>query len=224
MGPENTSSVRAALQPSALRAALTLRRPVFGNPWDSEVDMFACYAAVSVIDPLLLWCGGELMSSIFGFGSRWPLGVFLAAALVGAAGFMTIVGRERTSLSVDVLAITAWVLLGVVVAPVLGLALPRGGSNRQLRGLAAGQPPLRSSLRSLGNCVSAYRELASDMELAGPVLRPERAPTDLLSVARGRLPTERVATDHRFGCDALGSFPTRDLTRSPLARTSPTSG
>jgi hypothetical protein len=128
MGPENTSSVRAALQPSALRAALTLRRPVFGNPWDSEVDMFACYAAVSVIDPLLLWCGGELMSSIFGFGSRWPLGVCLAAALVGAAGFMTIVGRERTSLSVDVLAITAWVLLGVVVAPVLGLALPRGGA------------------------------------------------------------------------------------------------
>jgi hypothetical protein len=128
MGPENTSSVRAALQPSALRAALTLRRPVFGNPWDSEVDMFACYAAVSVIDPLLLWCGGELMSSIFGFGSRWPLGVFLAAALVGAAGFMTIVGRERTSLSVDVLAITAWVLLGVVVAPVLGLALPSGAA------------------------------------------------------------------------------------------------
>jgi hypothetical protein len=41
---------------------------------------------------------------------------------VGAAGFMTIVGRERTSLSVDELAITAWFLLGLVVAPILGLA------------------------------------------------------------------------------------------------------
>jgi hypothetical protein len=122
--PENTSSVRAALKPSALRAALIPRRPVFGNPWDSTVDMFACYVAVSFIDPLLLWCGGELMSSIFGFGSRWPLGVFLAAALVGAAGFMTIVGRERTRLSVDVLAITVWLVLGLVVSPVLGLALP----------------------------------------------------------------------------------------------------
>jgi hypothetical protein len=86
--------------------------------------MFACYAAVSVIDPLLLWSGGELTSAIFGFGSRWPLGVFLAAALVGAAGFMTITGRERTSLSVDVLAITAWVVLGLIVAPIIGLALP----------------------------------------------------------------------------------------------------
>jgi hypothetical protein len=128
MGPENPSSVREALQPSALRAALIPRRPVFRNPWDSEGDMFACYAAVSVIDPVLLWGGGELMSSIFGFDSRWPLGVFLAAALVGAAGFVTIAGRERTSLSVDVLAITAWLVLGVVVAPVLGLALPSGAA------------------------------------------------------------------------------------------------
>ena len=48
MGPENTSPVRAALQPSALRAALIPHRPVFGNPWDSEEDIFACYAAVSV--------------------------------------------------------------------------------------------------------------------------------------------------------------------------------
>jgi hypothetical protein len=126
MEPETTSSVREALQPSALRAALVPRRPVFGNPWDSEGDMFACYAAVSFIDPLLLWGGGELMSSIFGFDSRWPLGVFLAAALVGAAGFITITGRERTNLSVDVLAIAAWLLLGLVVAPVLGLALPSG--------------------------------------------------------------------------------------------------
>jgi hypothetical protein len=90
--------------------------------------MFACFVAVSFIDPLLLWCGGKLMGSIFGFGSRWPLGVFIAAALVGAAGFMTIVGRERTSLSVDVLAIAAWLLLGLVVAPILGLAPPTGAA------------------------------------------------------------------------------------------------
>jgi hypothetical protein len=88
--------------------------------------MFACYAAVSVVDPLLLWGGGELTSAIFGFDSRWPLGVFLAAALVGAAGFITITGRERTSISVDILAITGWVLLGLVVAPVIGLGLPSG--------------------------------------------------------------------------------------------------
>lgn len=90
--------------------------------------MFACYVAVSFIDPLLLWCGGELMSSIFGFGSRWPLGLFLTAALVGAAGFMTIVGRERTRLAVDVLFIAAWLVLGLVVAPVLGLGLPAGAA------------------------------------------------------------------------------------------------
>jgi hypothetical protein len=36
------------------------------------------------------------------------------------------VGRERTRLSVDVLAITAWLLLGLVVAPILGLALTAG--------------------------------------------------------------------------------------------------
>jgi hypothetical protein len=34
------------------------------------------------------------------------------------------VGRERTSLAVDVLAIGAWVVLGLVVAPILGLAPP----------------------------------------------------------------------------------------------------
>jgi hypothetical protein len=128
MGPEDTSPVRAALEPSALRAALIPRRPVFGNPWDSEGDIFACYLAVSVVDPLLLWVGGELMSGIFGFDSRWPLGVFMVAALVGAAGFITITGRERTSLSVDILAIGVWVVLGVVVAPILGLALPSGAA------------------------------------------------------------------------------------------------
>jgi hypothetical protein len=121
---QSTSPLRAALEPSALRAALVPRRPVFGNPWGSELEMFFCFLAVSVIDPLLLWCGGELMSSIFGFGSHWRLGVFMAAALVGAAGFITIEGRERTNLSVDVLAISAWLLLGLVIAPVLGLALP----------------------------------------------------------------------------------------------------
>jgi hypothetical protein len=52
----------------------------------------------------------------------------MAAALVGAAGFMTIVGRERTSLSVDVLAIGAWLVLGLIIAPILGLDLPVGAA------------------------------------------------------------------------------------------------
>ncbi|MBV9714543.1 MAG: hypothetical protein JOZ64_04125, partial [Solirubrobacterales bacterium] len=124
--PQHPSSLRAALSPSALREAAVLRRPAFGNPWDSTEDMFACLAAVSVFDPLLLWCGGELMGAIFGFSSHWPIGVFLVAAVVGAAGFITIVGRERTRLSVDVLAIAGWVVLGLVVAPVVGLAPPAG--------------------------------------------------------------------------------------------------
>jgi hypothetical protein len=125
-GAQNPRSVRDVLAPSALREALVPRRPVFGDPWDSTEDIFACYVAVSFLNPLLLWCGGKLMSAIFGFSSHWRLGVFMAAALVGAAGFMTIVGRERTSLTVDVLAITAWVVLGLVVAPILGLAPPAG--------------------------------------------------------------------------------------------------
>lgn len=120
---DNQSSVRGALQRSALREALIPRRPVFANPWDSTEDMFACYVAVTLIDPLLLWCGGKLMGAIFGFSSHWPLGVFMVAALVGAAGFITIVGRERTSLSVDFLAVGAWIVLGLVVAPIIGLAL-----------------------------------------------------------------------------------------------------
>jgi hypothetical protein len=97
---------------------------VFANPWDSTEDMFACYFAVSFFDPLLLWAGGKLMGAIFGFGNHWPQGVFLVAALVGAAGFMTIVGRERTSLTVDILAIAAWIVLGLIVAPIVGLAPP----------------------------------------------------------------------------------------------------
>jgi len=88
--------------------------------------MFSAYVAVTVIDPLLLYLGGKLTSAIFGFSSHWRLGIFMAAALVGAAGFITIVGRERSRFAVDVLAIGAWLLLGLVVAPILGLALPTG--------------------------------------------------------------------------------------------------
>jgi hypothetical protein len=117
-----TSSFRAALDPAALREALTPRRPVFADPWDSTEDIFACYIAVSVLNPMLLWVGGKLMSAIFGFGSHWSLGVFMVAALVGSAGFMTIVGRERTRLAVDVLAISVWIVLGLIVAPIVGLA------------------------------------------------------------------------------------------------------
>jgi hypothetical protein len=88
--------------------------------------MFACYAAVSTVEPFLLWAGGKAMSAIFGFSSHWSLGVFIAASIVGAGGFMTIVGRERMRLAVDVLTITVWLLLGLVVAPVVGLAPPKG--------------------------------------------------------------------------------------------------
>jgi len=90
--------------------------------------MFSAYLAVSFLVPLLLFLGGKLTGSIFGFSSRWPLGIFVAAALVGTAGFITIVGRERSRLSVDVLTITVWLLLGLVVAPLLGLALSTGAA------------------------------------------------------------------------------------------------
>jgi hypothetical protein len=86
--------------------------------------MFACCVAVAAVDPFLLWAGGKVMGSIFGFDSHWPLGVFMVAALVGAAGFITIVGRERTRLSVDVVTIAAWLILGFVIAPIIGLAPP----------------------------------------------------------------------------------------------------
>ena len=123
MATDQHPSFREALKPDALRAALSPGRPVFANPWDSPDDMFACYVAVAVVDPWLLWLGGKLMGSIFGFSSHWHLGVYMVAALVGAAGFMTIVGRQRSSLSVDVVVIAAWLVLGLIVAPVLGLAL-----------------------------------------------------------------------------------------------------
>jgi hypothetical protein len=122
--PSHPPTLRDVLAPAALRDAMVLRRPVFANPWDSTEGMFACFAAVSLFNPLLLWCGGELMGAIFGFSSRWRVGVFMIAALVGAAGFMTIVGRQRTRLSVDFLAISAWVVLGLIVAPIIGLAPP----------------------------------------------------------------------------------------------------
>jgi hypothetical protein len=124
MDPEPTSSLRAALRPPALKSALIPRRPVFADPWGSAIDMAACFLAVSVIDPLVLWGGGKLTSAIFGFGSHWHIGIFMLGALVGAAGFMTIVGRERTNLAVDVLAIGAWLVLGLIVAPIVGLAPP----------------------------------------------------------------------------------------------------
>jgi hypothetical protein len=112
------------MEPAALRAALVPRRPVFANPWDSEVGMFASLFAVSIMNPLLLFVGGKLMGAIFGFSSHWHLGVFMVAAVVGAAGFITIMGRQRTSLSVDMLAIATWVVLGLIVAPVIGLPPP----------------------------------------------------------------------------------------------------
>ena len=121
--PDSTPTLRTALAPDALREAMVVRRPVFANPWDSTADMGLCYLAIAVIDPFLLWIGGKLMGAIFNFSSHWPLGVFMVAALVGAAGFMTIVGRQRTRLTVDILTIAAWVVLGLIVAPIIGLAL-----------------------------------------------------------------------------------------------------
>jgi hypothetical protein len=123
MATDEPTSLREALRPAALRAGLRPARPVFANPWDKPADMFACYVAVSVLVPFLLWAGGKLMGQIFSFSSHWRLGVFIAAGVVGAAGFMTIVGRERTRLAVDVLAIAAWGVLGFIVAPILGLDL-----------------------------------------------------------------------------------------------------
>src|SRR5438477_10710458 len=76
-GPEHPTTFREALAPSALRAALVPRRPVFANPWDSEADMFAVLVAIAFLDPFLLFLGGELMGSIFGFSSHWHLGVFM---------------------------------------------------------------------------------------------------------------------------------------------------
>jgi hypothetical protein len=122
--PQHPGTLREAVEPAALRAALVPRRPVFANPWDSEVDMFASLFAVSIMNPLLLFAGGKLMGTLFGFSSHWHLAVFMVAAVVGAAGFITIVGRQRTSISVDLLAIAAWVVLGLIVAPVIGLAPP----------------------------------------------------------------------------------------------------
>ncbi|HTU88119.1 MAG TPA: hypothetical protein VMF57_21240 [Solirubrobacteraceae bacterium] len=124
--PTQPSPFRQALAPAALRDAMVLRRPVFANPWDSTEGMFLCFFAVSVFDPLLLWLGGVITGAIFGFSSHWRIGVFMVAALVGAAGFMTIVGRQRTRLSVDFLAIAAWIVLGLIVAPIIGLAPPTG--------------------------------------------------------------------------------------------------
>ncbi len=121
MATEEPPSLRAALTPDALRAALRPQRPVFANPWDSTQDMYACYFAIAVIGPFLLWAGGKAMGNLFSFTTHWKLGLFIAANVVGAAGFMTIVGRQRSRLAVDVLAIAAWVLLGFVVAPIIGL-------------------------------------------------------------------------------------------------------
>jgi len=121
--PDSAQTIRGALAPEALREAMVVRRPVFANPWDSTADMGLCYLAIAVVDPFLLWIGGKLMGAIFNFSSHWPLGVFMVAALVGAAGFMTIVGRQRTSITVDILTIAAWIVLGLIVAPIIGLAL-----------------------------------------------------------------------------------------------------
>ncbi|HTX07455.1 MAG TPA: hypothetical protein VME22_02525 [Solirubrobacteraceae bacterium] len=99
-----------------------IKRTESANPWDSGTNMLLCYGVVAFVIPLLLWCGGELMSAILGVSSQWPVGIFVAAAVVGVAGVIAIVGRPRSRLSIDVLAVGTWAVLGLVVAPVLGLA------------------------------------------------------------------------------------------------------
>ena len=72
----------------------------------------------------MLVMGSMIGSGIFIVSAEIAREVDSPALLIGAwvvAGFMTIVGRERTRLSVDVLAITAWILLGLVVARAAGL-------------------------------------------------------------------------------------------------------
>jgi hypothetical protein len=79
--PHKDSSLRAALQPAALRAALKPGRPVFRAPWDSPGDMFLCYLAVSVISPWLLFGGAELMSLVFGGAALACYGTLLLLIL-----------------------------------------------------------------------------------------------------------------------------------------------
>lgn len=123
--PDKTGPLRAAVAPDAMRAAMRLRRPVFRDPWDSPGDMGFAYLIVSIVNPLLLYLGAQGLG-VAGLDSRWPLGVFMAAGLVGGVGLVTIVGRERSSLSVDVVAVAVWLFLGLVIAPLVGLALPAG--------------------------------------------------------------------------------------------------
>jgi hypothetical protein len=146
---------------------------VFGNPWDSETDMFACYAAVRLIVPFLLWCGGELTSAIFGFGARWSLGVFMVAALVGAAGFMTIVGGERTSFTIDCWRSPRGFSASLIIAPRLGLAAPTSAAIICYAVLPLFIPVYVLRLGRF-ETVSTYGELADHLEPARPVLRVPR--------------------------------------------------
>lgn len=91
------------------------------------IHVCQCYAAVTVIDLLLLWCGGKLLGALFGFDSRWRLGLFMGAAVLEAVLIMLI--SPRISLSGDILRFTVWLLLGLVVAPVVGLTLSAGAAG-----------------------------------------------------------------------------------------------
>jgi hypothetical protein len=91
------------------------------------IHVCLCYAAVTVIDLLLLWCGGKLLGAIFGVDSRWRLGLFMGAALLEGGLVMFI--RPRISLSGDILRFTVWLLLGLVAAPLVGLTLSPGAAG-----------------------------------------------------------------------------------------------
>ena len=125
---EQSPTLQEALSAAELRKATQFRRPVYRDPWDSPIDMVLSYMAACVIVPALLYAGGQLMGSIFSLSARWPFGLFLLAALVGEATFITIVGRERGSAAVDLLTITGWLILGLVIAPIVALALSDGAA------------------------------------------------------------------------------------------------
>jgi hypothetical protein len=92
------------------------------DPWDSGPDLLACSALFGVL-PFVLWSGGEAASSVFGFPSRWRIGIFMAAAAVGLCGFVVLEGRRNDGLLPHTIVISAWLLLVLVVEPILGLGL-----------------------------------------------------------------------------------------------------
>lgn len=109
--------------------------PGVNDPSISAVNVIACYAAVTLVNPLLLWGGGALAGSLFGFSSHWRLGMFIAASVVLIAGLIAVEGRRATDLRSDLLASVAWLVLAFVAVPVLGLSIRPAAALASLAGL-----------------------------------------------------------------------------------------